>query len=62
MEEDNFFGKHSGVEPSPMRWEHVVLSFDGNEILGWRQAASGYTAVWAVENYPGSDLGRDDAT
>ncbi|MEJ2276032.1 MAG: DUF3604 domain-containing protein [Woeseiaceae bacterium] len=50
VEEENFFGKHSGVEPSPTRWEHVVLSFDGREILGWRQAASGYTAVWAVEN------------
>jgi hypothetical protein len=22
-EEDNFFGKHSGVEPEPHRWEHV---------------------------------------
>lgn len=50
VEEDNFFGKHSGVEPSPTRWEHIVLSFDGNEILGWRQASSGYTAVWATEN------------
>jgi hypothetical protein len=50
VEEENFFGKHSGVEPSPTRWEHIVLSFDGREILGWRQAASGYTAVWAVEN------------
>jgi hypothetical protein len=50
VEEDNFFGKHSGVEPSPTRWEHIVLSFDGREILGWRQAASGYTAVWATEN------------
>ena len=48
--EENFFGKHSGVEPSPMRWEHVVLSFDGREVLGWQQAASGYTAVWATEN------------
>jgi hypothetical protein len=50
VEEDNFFGKHSGVEPSPTRWEHIVLSFDGREILGWRQASAGYTAVWATEN------------
>jgi len=49
-EEDNFFGKHSGVEPSPTRWEHLVLSFDGRDVLGWQQAASGYTAVWATEN------------
>ena len=39
-----------GVEPSPTRWEHIVLSFDGREILGWRQASAGYTAVWATEN------------
>ena len=49
-QEDNFFGKHPGVEPSPTRWEHIVLSFDGREVLGWRQASSGYTAVWATEN------------
>jgi len=24
-EEDNFFGKHTGVEPSPHRWEHDVI-------------------------------------
>jgi hypothetical protein len=49
-EEDNFFGKHSGVEPSPSRWKHITLSFEGREILGWRMASSGYTAVWAHEN------------
>ena len=26
VEEDNFFGKHSGVEPEPHRWEHVVIA------------------------------------
>ncbi len=50
VEEDNFFGKHSGVEPSPGRWEHVTLAFDGREILGWEMAAAGYTAVWATDN------------
>ena len=25
IEEDNFFGKHSGVEPEPNRWEHEVI-------------------------------------
>lgn len=25
VEEENFFGKHSGVEPEPHRWEHVAL-------------------------------------
>ncbi len=49
-EEDNFFGKHPGVEPSPARYKHQTLSFDGREVLGWEMAASGYTAVWASEN------------
>ena len=52
-EEENFFGKHSGVEPEPERWEHTVISapIDPNlSILGWQQAASGYAGVWATEN------------
>jgi len=49
-EEDNFFGKHPGVEPSPTRWEHVTLEFEGRKVMGWEMAASGYTAVWATEN------------
>lgn len=50
--EDNFFGKHSGVEPGPHRWEHVVIQApDPNfTIMGWQQAASGLAAVWAGEN------------
>jgi Protein of unknown function (DUF3604) len=50
VEEDNFFGKHSGVEPSANRWKHITLAFDGREILGWEMAAAGYTAVWATDN------------
>ena len=53
VEEDNFFGKHSGVEPDPHRWEHVVIKSPKDPsltILGWQQAASGHTAVWAMEN------------
>jgi hypothetical protein len=50
--EENFFGKHSGVEPEPGRWEHVVIQAPTPEfsIMGWQQAASGYAAVWATEN------------
>jgi len=52
VEEENFFGKHSGVEPEPHRWEHVVIEApDPNfTVKGWQQAASGYAAVWAKEN------------
>jgi len=51
-EEENFFGKHSGVEPEEHRWKHVVIEAPNPDftIMGWQQAASGYTAVWASEN------------
>jgi hypothetical protein len=51
--EENFFGKHSGVEPEPDRWKHVVITAPLDPdlaILGWQQAAAGYAAVWATEN------------
>jgi hypothetical protein len=52
VEEENFFGKHPGVEPEPHRWEHVVIEAPDPKltIYGWQQAASGYAAVWATEN------------
>jgi len=51
--EDNFFGKHSGVEPGPHRWEHVVIKSPVDpklSIYGWEQAASGLAAIWARSN------------
>jgi len=52
VEEENFFGKHSGVEPGPHRWEHVVIEAPDPKftIRGWQQAAGGYAGVWATEN------------
>ncbi len=52
VEEENFFGKHSGVEPEPHRWEHVVIAAPDPKftIKGWQQAAGGYAGVWATEN------------
>ena len=51
VEEDNFFGKHSGAEPSPTRAAHpFVKSPSGAVIMGWETTASGYAAVWATEN------------
>lgn len=52
-EEENFFGKHSGVEPEPERYKHVVIRSPLDPDLtihGWQQASSGYAAVWAREN------------
>ncbi|MGI9200154.1 MAG: DUF3604 domain-containing protein [Woeseiaceae bacterium] len=51
-EEENFFGKHSGVEPEPHRWEHIVIEAPTPEftVYGWQQMAGGWAAVWATEN------------
>ncbi len=50
VEENNFFGKHSGVEPDPKRWDHLVGKGGEKLVKGWQQASSGYAAVWATEN------------
>jgi len=49
-EEENFFGKHSGVEPNPHRYAHVVMEFSGRKLMSWEMAASGYAGIWATEN------------
>jgi hypothetical protein len=48
--EDNFFGKHSGAEPGPKRWEHPMAQLGDRKYEGWSMVASGYAAVWATEN------------
>ena len=49
-QEDNFFGKHTGYEPSPTRMDHPMMKSDQGVIEGWQTAASGLAAVWAPEN------------
>jgi hypothetical protein len=49
-EEDNFFGKHSGYEPSPDRLDHPFMANENGTIYSWQQVSSGYAAVWAHEN------------
>jgi hypothetical protein len=49
-QENNFFGKHSGAEPSPERMSHPFMQTEAGTIMGWQQVASGLAAVWAVEN------------
>jgi len=48
--ENNFFGKHSGAEPSPTRMFHPFMKNENGEIMGWQQVASGLAAVWAKAN------------
>jgi hypothetical protein len=53
VEEDNYFGKVSLLEPDPHRWKHVsiVSRIDPNvTVRGWEMGASGYAGVWAREN------------
>ena len=52
VEEENFLGKYSNLEPAAGRWNHVSMkSVDGKtKIMGWQAVASGYVAVWATEN------------
>jgi hypothetical protein len=49
-EEENFFGKHSGAEPNPKRWEHPMAQVGDKKYEGWSMVSSGYAAVWAMEN------------
>ena len=48
--EENFFGKHTGKEPSDHRGSGPVLATPAGNVLGWEQVASGLAAVWATEN------------
>jgi hypothetical protein len=50
VEENNFFGKHSGAEPNAKRWEHPMAKMGDAEYPGWSMTASGYQGVWATEN------------
>ena len=50
VEEDNFFGKHSGGEPSPERMLHPFTEAEYGKFEGWEVVSSGLAAVWATEN------------
>jgi hypothetical protein len=49
-EEDNFFGKHPGYEPSPERMTHPFMESEAGTIYAWQQVASGLAGVWATDN------------
>jgi hypothetical protein len=50
IDEDNFWGKTSNVEPSATRATHPWVKTENGTIMGWEQTASGYAGVWATEN------------
>jgi hypothetical protein len=49
-EEDNFFGKHTGYEPSAKRLQHPFMKNENGELFAWQMLSSGLTGVWAEEN------------
>jgi hypothetical protein len=49
-EEDNFFGKHAGTEPSALRYKHPMAQMGDRKYESWDMASSGLAAVWAREN------------
>ena len=49
-DENNFFGKHSGVEPNAKRASQAQNLGNNAGRLGWHYLAGGYAAVWATAN------------
>jgi hypothetical protein len=50
VEEDNNFSKAPPYEPNPHRAMHPMLTLGDKQYMGYELAASGYAAVWAMEN------------
>jgi hypothetical protein len=52
VEEDNFWGKVTPMEPNPERLTKVFLSNQatGLTVMEWEVSSAGYAAVWAMEN------------
>lgn len=50
VEEDNNFGKTTPLEPRPDRWDETFMKRGELIIKGWETSASGYAAVWAMDN------------
>jgi hypothetical protein len=50
IDQDNFWGKMSNVEPNPNRATHPWVKVQDAVIMGWEQTASGYAGVWATDN------------
>jgi hypothetical protein len=50
VEEDNYFGKTSAMEPNAERATKVFINSPKAKIYEWETSASGYVGVWATEN------------
>ena len=54
VEEDNFFGKATNVEPKPDRMAHPFAKSEYGAFEGYQLVASGLVGVWAQENTRGA--------
>jgi hypothetical protein len=52
VEEDNFWGKVTPMEPNPERLTNTFMSDakTGLKLMEWQVSSAGYAAVWAAEN------------
>ena len=52
VEEDNFWGKVTPMEPSPERLTNTFIADPntGLTLMEWQVSSAGYAAVWAAEN------------
>lgn len=50
VEEENYFGKTSAMEPNAERSSRVFVKGAAGTLYEWETSASGYAAVWATEN------------
>jgi hypothetical protein len=50
VEEDNYMGKTSAMEPSAERTSRLFVKGKAGSIYEWETSSSGYAAVWATEN------------
>jgi hypothetical protein len=52
VEEDNFWGKVTPMEPNPERLTNTFISdpTTGLSLMEWQVSSAGYAAVWAEEN------------
>jgi hypothetical protein len=50
VEEDNYFGKTSAMEPDAARASRIFVKGKAASIYEWETSASGYAAVWATDN------------
>ena len=61
VEEENFFGKLSSVEPRPDRWNDVVMKFGDRVIKGWEQDRARLRRRVGDREHARGDLGRHEA-